>query len=60
MLSIQEFDLFRCTPLLVSLKPSPIFPCVVCVKILRLCLGVYKGMEWNDHKGMKRNGMKCI
>ena len=22
----------------------------------RLCLGVHKGMEWNDHKGMERNG----
>ena len=23
-----------------------------------LRLGVYKGMEWNDHKGMKRNEME--
>ena len=27
---------------------------------LRLCLGVYKGMEWNNHKGMKMNGIECI
>ena len=20
-------------------------------------MGVYKGLEWNDHKGMERNGM---
>ena len=25
--------------------------------ILRLRLGVHKGMKWNDHKGMERNGM---
>ena len=25
---------------------------------LRLRLRVYKGMEWNDHKRMKKNGMK--
>ena len=24
---------------------------------LRLRLGVHKGMEWNDHKGMERNEM---
>ena len=23
----------------------------------RFCLGVYKGMEWNDRKGMEWNGM---
>ena len=28
--------------------------------ILRLHLGVHKGMKWNDHKGMERNGMECI
>ena len=25
---------------------------------LRLRLGVHKGMEWNDHKGMEMNGME--
>ena len=24
---------------------------------LRLRLGVHKGMEWNDYKGMEKNGM---
>ena len=26
----------------------------------RLRLGVHKIMEWNDHKGLKINGMECI
>ena len=26
---------------------------------LRLRLGVHKGMEWNDYKGMEMNGMEC-
>ena len=27
---------------------------------LRLCLGVHKRMELNDHKGMEMDGMECI
>ena len=27
------------------------------VRGLRLRLRVHKGMKWNDHKGMERNGM---
>ena len=24
---------------------------------VRLRLGIHKGMKWNDHKGIERNGM---
>ena len=27
---------------------------------IRLRLGVHKGMEWNDHKGMEMKGIECI
>ena len=34
--------------------------CTLFFTFLRLRLGVYKGIEYNDHKGMKRKGMECI
>ena len=30
------------------------------VVLFKLRLRVYKGKEWNDHKGMEMNGMKYI
>ena len=43
------------TPLTTTTHNTPLSPSLA--GQLRLRLGVYKGMKWNDHKGMESNGM---
>ena len=61
VLCIQELDSFGYTPLLVSLKPSLISPCVcVCVKILSILKRKNSGLIPHWKMSVSKRGLKPV